>query len=65
MDVAVQPGMIHEDLQAAADEQDQEQEVDVVGDAKPCREADRTGGPLDDRRARAHMRGSPATPHWM
>ena len=38
VDVPVQPGVIREDLQAAADEQDDEQEVDVVGDAQPGRE---------------------------
>jgi hypothetical protein len=44
MDVPVEPGMVHEDLQAAADEQNQEQEVDVVGDAEPGREAVRLCG---------------------
>ena len=44
MDVPVQPRVVHEDLQAAADEQDQEQEVDVVRDAQPGREAVRRGG---------------------
>ena len=39
MDVPVQPGMVREDLQAAADEQDQEQKVDVMGDAQPSRKA--------------------------
>ena len=39
MDVPVQPRMVHEDLQAATDEQDQEEEVDVVGDAQPGRKA--------------------------
>ena len=39
MDVPVQPGMVREDLQATADQQDQEQKVDVVGDAQPRRKA--------------------------
>src|SRR5579875_1185005 len=37
MDVPVQPRMVHEDLQAAADEQNQKQEIDVVSDAQPWR----------------------------
>src|SRR5512141_254251 len=36
--------MIHQDLQATSDQQDEEQEVDVVGDANPCREAERSRG---------------------
>ena len=44
VDVPVQPGVVHEDLQAAADEQDDEQEVDVVGDAQPGRKAVGRGG---------------------
>jgi hypothetical protein len=36
--------MIHEDLQAAADQQDQQQEVDVVGDAEPRGKAGRLRG---------------------
>ena len=39
MDVPVEAGVVHEDLQPAADEQDQEQEIDVMGDAQPGREA--------------------------
>ena len=39
MDVPVQPGVVHENLQAAADQQDDEQEVDVVGDTQPDRKA--------------------------
>jgi hypothetical protein len=37
--VPIQPGMVREDLQAAADEQDQKQEVDVVGNTQPGRKA--------------------------
>ena len=48
VDVPVQPGVVHEDLQAAADEQDQEQEVDVVGDAEPGRKAVRLRRRLGD-----------------
>ena len=44
VDVPVQPRVVHEDLQAAADEQDQEQEVDVMGDPEPRREAVGRGG---------------------
>ena len=39
MDVPVQPGVVHEDLQTAADQQDDEQEVDVVSDTQPGRKA--------------------------
>ena len=39
MDIPVQPRVVHEDLQAAADKQDQEHEVDVVRDAQPARKA--------------------------
>ena len=39
VDVPVQPGMVHEDLQAAADQQDDEEEVDVVRDTQPARKA--------------------------
>ena len=63
MDVPVQPRVVHEDLQAAADEQDQEQEVDVVGDAQPGREAIGLA-----RRCRCKLGGSarvgrPTVPH--
>ncbi len=44
MDVPIQPRMVREDLQAATDEQDQEQKVDAVGDAQPQRKAVRLGG---------------------
>ena len=44
VDVPVEPGMLHEDLQAAADEQDQEEEVHIMGDAEPGRKAVRRGG---------------------
>ena len=33
--VPVQPRVVHEDLEAAADKQDDEEEVDVVGDTQP------------------------------
>ena len=64
MDVPVQPRMIRENLQAAANEQDQEQEVDVVGDAQPGRKAimarwpcqNLTAGPDDTC-------GRPTVPH--
>ena len=39
VDVPVQPGVVHEDLQTATDQQDDEQEVDVVGDTQPGRKA--------------------------
>ncbi len=35
VDVAIEPGMIHKDGKAAPDQQDQQQEVDVMGDAQP------------------------------
>ena len=63
VDVPVQPGVVHEDLQAAADEQDQEQEVDVVGDAQPGREAVRLrrrfGGQHGARRQRREADRAP------
>jgi len=39
MDVPVQPRVIHQDLQTAANEQNQEEQVDVVPDAQPDRES--------------------------
>ena len=56
VDVPVQPGVVHEDLQAAADEQDQEQEVDVVGDAQPGREAVRLRGRFGGQRGAGRQR---------
>jgi hypothetical protein len=33
--IPIQPGMVREDLQAAANKQDQEQEIDIVGNTQP------------------------------
>jgi hypothetical protein len=43
VNVPIKPRMVHEDLQAAADEQDHAQEGDIVGDAQPNRKAVRLG----------------------
>ena len=57
VDVPVQPGVVREDLQAAADEQDDEEKVDVVGDAQPGRKAMRLRRRLWDRSGgRRHRR---------
>ena len=51
MDVPIESRVIHEDLNAAADEQDQEQEVHIVSDANPGRKTIRLR-----RRFRGEMR---------
>jgi len=44
MHVPVESRVVRQNLEATTDEQDQEQEIDVVGDAQPGREAVRLHG---------------------
>lgn len=39
MEVPIQPGMVHQDLQPAAHKQDDEEKIDIMGDAQPGRKA--------------------------
>ena len=63
MDVPVQPGMVHEDLQPATDQQDDEQEVDVVGDTQPGRKPLRSAVNRGEPGPRAAAVGSPTVAH--
>ncbi len=57
VDVPVQPGVVREDLQAATDEEDQKQEVDVMRDAQPSREAVRLHRRFGGKHAVGRQRG--------
>ena len=36
MNIPVEPGVVDKNLQATADQKDDEKEIDVVGETKPC-----------------------------
>jgi hypothetical protein len=39
VDVPVEPGMIHENLQTTADQQNQEEKIHIMSDAQPYRKS--------------------------